>query len=1081
MTTYNTGDPIGTVSAYNLYDDAENLDFLLLGPELAYNDRLGVSRTSWAGLVKQFLTGGAAMAFADKATLLAFTPTQSNVLAMDSSSGTYYRWDGTSWTAISNTSMPWYYDLLSAINGLQFSRQDLIYRTTNGSYYAVDGTLKTDGGTTWGVNYIPVKSGQIIKANVVEGSYTAGEVRAVFTQLNSSKGFVATLRTLTSASAPFFGTYYAIASQDGFIAVSYRIDSTSLGSGSIYLNTISFSTQFAASWLAVVDTLKAYGRPVLQSNSRFFAGYVYATDGTLSTGNGTDRGVQYIPVRTGDIVRITGTVGNQVPGSTVPVMLQLTSNRVYVGTLLSVISNGNLESGTYFAKATQDGVIAVAVRALSPVIYRIEPMMSAGDGQNDTFALRDVTPEATIVHGSRYNTSGVVEAASGWWYALLPCRSGDVFTLEAVQDTYTSGEITAVGVQLNTAKAFVSVVTSYTSTGSGPSMDAHSIIATQDGYVALSFRMPGNNPFRIMSGRVPFNDSLSVYMDRQLSVSGVADYTNVLRYEENNYFIDSTFAKLADPRQRIVWVPVQKGDTVSLETATGILGPNETAASDGTVPYLIQYDSRRANPVILAKVAVTGTEKGYQVLSATATKDGWIACRVYAVARDWPYAKRLRATSSSTSTATLAPVVTGEWSRLPVQADTNWDYNNCPYTQDNVVVAGNYIYVVIIGANRIPYIMQRIKDNTGPWTVFDLSTVSGNPLNSPTEQDGHNVYVIGVSAAGYLIVAGNMHGSGPRAVVSTNPNDISAWTAIDFSAGLHTADVTYPHFLKYPDGTLQIYYRWGVRHYLTTFDDTTKTFINPKFIVGARSYPDESGNTGGPYEQKYVVDNSGTLHVCWGYRMSSASALANQGLWYAKSTDKGTSWTAADGTNPQTGTLNDAKATRIFTAELSSGYVNQNGGSVDINGRYHTTLTQYDANGFTQIVHIWFDGTAWQNEVVTKFDFTMDLSSNLVTNDICRPVIGCTPSGKTFIFYHTSYDGLGPSVRAINVTAAGSPVDMSIAAMDIGYQSLGFNVSYMLATGDFLSVLAKGTANSSSIGYGGFNSQGIMLVRIPMP
>jgi hypothetical protein len=49
-TTYNTGNPIGSTSPKDLYDNASNLDDLLLGPSPSYPDRLGQRRQSWAGM-----------------------------------------------------------------------------------------------------------------------------------------------------------------------------------------------------------------------------------------------------------------------------------------------------------------------------------------------------------------------------------------------------------------------------------------------------------------------------------------------------------------------------------------------------------------------------------------------------------------------------------------------------------------------------------------------------------------------------------------------------------------------------------------------------------------------------------------------------------------------------------------------------------------------------------------------------------------------------------------------------------------------------------------------------------------------
>lgn len=50
MTTYNTGNPIGSVDVRDLYDNSENLDNFTNGPLDAYTDRLGVSRQSLQGI-----------------------------------------------------------------------------------------------------------------------------------------------------------------------------------------------------------------------------------------------------------------------------------------------------------------------------------------------------------------------------------------------------------------------------------------------------------------------------------------------------------------------------------------------------------------------------------------------------------------------------------------------------------------------------------------------------------------------------------------------------------------------------------------------------------------------------------------------------------------------------------------------------------------------------------------------------------------------------------------------------------------------------------------------------------------------
>lgn len=54
MTIYATGNPVGSTNPKDLIDNAQNLDYLILGPALLYPDRRGVNRLSWAGIEAAF-------------------------------------------------------------------------------------------------------------------------------------------------------------------------------------------------------------------------------------------------------------------------------------------------------------------------------------------------------------------------------------------------------------------------------------------------------------------------------------------------------------------------------------------------------------------------------------------------------------------------------------------------------------------------------------------------------------------------------------------------------------------------------------------------------------------------------------------------------------------------------------------------------------------------------------------------------------------------------------------------------------------------------------------------------------------
>lgn len=74
MTKYNTGNPVGSSSPLDLYDNAENLDAGINGPAVTWRDRRGLTRKSWAGVetdFQQFLADGSVISYATWAAAVA--------------------------------------------------------------------------------------------------------------------------------------------------------------------------------------------------------------------------------------------------------------------------------------------------------------------------------------------------------------------------------------------------------------------------------------------------------------------------------------------------------------------------------------------------------------------------------------------------------------------------------------------------------------------------------------------------------------------------------------------------------------------------------------------------------------------------------------------------------------------------------------------------------------------------------------------------------------------------------------------------------------------------------------------------
>ena len=111
MSTYKTGNPLGSSAAKDILDNAENLDiFVNDTTKEESDDRLGVPRKTWYGIEKladearrQFLESGGVSVYATESVLRAASPVEQHNLAVDRSAGDYYAWDKTAISLQSET------------------------------------------------------------------------------------------------------------------------------------------------------------------------------------------------------------------------------------------------------------------------------------------------------------------------------------------------------------------------------------------------------------------------------------------------------------------------------------------------------------------------------------------------------------------------------------------------------------------------------------------------------------------------------------------------------------------------------------------------------------------------------------------------------------------------------------------------------------------------------------------------------------------------------------------------------------------------------------------------------------------
>ncbi len=832
---------------------------------------------------------------------------------------------------------------------------------------------------------------------------------------------------------------------------------------------------------------------------------VMFSDGSIVAN--TSWNAYYVPCKKMDQIDYFGVINTTTVGEVAAWIIQCDANKKYVKTLTTTVSTGvATQQGTVHGTATQDGYFYVRVRnSTNPgwyIDYLKKRLITSDDYLTGISQINNgLWPESassvwSITTKFVIFSGGLSGTYADWDAYYVPCKKGDRFEYFGSVNTSTAGEMNAWLIQCDANKKYVSDLATSISTGTPTEQGTLFGTAVQDGYVYIRVRNNANPAWYInfLKKHILISSELG-------AVGGVAEYDVLKAVSDNgkttdytkngNYYVfgvvmlyDGTINSSAGNDWLAYYIPVSAGDKVVM---SGIYG---SATIGQQMAYFIQLDSDKNFVEPLDIYTSTGASDVQLTRSAIASQDGVMYVRVrrvlggvtqsysvtafqrsYKLLQDL-YALQNQVDDLINNGAVQTPVIGATLEQLPVRLDNRFNYNAAVYIQDNVVIAGNYTFVVATRGNRHPIIMRK-ENLTGVWTYFDLHYVTGNPLASPTEEDSHNVYSLGVTKDGYLIISGNMHVNPCRAVISNAPYDITAWTAISYTA---STEVTYPRFVNYPDGTTQAFWRQGVsaagQYYSALFDDTTRTF-GPVFQIAAT---DLNANA---YEQRLGVGRDGSLHFCFGLRVNANTADANRGLYYAKSMDKGLTWTNAAGTINYPAPLTEANSEKIADIPIYSGYVNQNGGACDYDSHYHTCLWQTDDNNHTQIVHIWFDGSDWHEEFVSKFTFKVNTTQPLLDGTLSRPAIGCNKYGKTWIFYRTTEMGRDGEIRAIDVSEPGNPVEHIVTGFNMGTLELAVNTNTLMNDNQLLMLATRGAIGYADPMYSRYTDEpGYLLVAV---
>ena len=289
--------------------------------------------------------------------------------------------------------------------------------------------------------------------------------------------------------------------------------------------------------------------------------------------------------------------------------------------------------------------------------------------------------------------------------------------------------------------------------------------------------------------------------------------------------------------------------------------------------------------------------------------------------------------------------------------------NGRAFIQDNLWSTDDHQFAVWTAPDGEPLVGRRDRRG-GDWTVRSLASAPDNPLAAPTEDDLHNVYVIGVDHDGFVHVAGNMHADELRYARSTRPHDISEWEVATVTGP--SDRVTYPMFVSLPDGTLLFVRREG--------DPGRGDILLDALPPGSRRWEHRgvivSGSRSGegPYLHRIAVDPmTGMMHVFVVWR-GSIDPSTNSDVSYARSPDGGLTWERSDGSRIAGPVSHVAAELVIDTADRRSGLVNNGGLALDARGRPHAIVAFGPSGTDRELVHVWHDGASWRREDVAGWE-----------------------------------------------------------------------------------------------------------------
>lgn len=309
-------------------------------------------------------------------------------------------------------------------------------------------------------------------------------------------------------------------------------------------------------------------------------------------------------------------------------------------------------------------------------------------------------------------------------------------------------------------------------------------------------------------------------------------------------------------------------------------------------------------------------------------------------------------TSASSNEVRLSEIGSA-WSKTSINATI--------FRRNSIVSNENYQFIAYYNETGHVVLAKR-KLDTHLWETRQTQ-YKGNV------NDAHNSISIMLDADDYLHMSWDHHNNALNYCRSLHPNSMEMGEKTSIT-GHEEEVVSYPEFYRFKSGDLLFAYRNGGSGngnlILNRYDYRCRKWerIQSNLIdgEGARN----------AYWQIHIDDND-TIHVSWVWR-ENPNVASNHDLCYAKSADKGLTWTNSSNT-PYLLPIRMNTAEIVQSIPKNSNLINQTSMTADPQGNaYIVTYYRNSSDNCTQFQLIYQKANSWHHSTITERTEDFELS-----------------------------------------------------------------------------------------------------------